>query len=262
MGISGASGLRRAAGQPDRPHASSAHQRQQGENGLDHHRHMPAYDVVRSRRSAAINDDRQIEAGVLVEGNGREMAGRAELRGCEGPCLAVRLGCGDNLRHGFFLPAVRNDVQQRRVAGERNRGEIGRRIVGHVAHHQPRDIVRRSVEQHGVAIRRRMLHIEAADRAVAARAVLHKEMNVALGFDLGGDEAREGIDASTRRHGNDDADGAIGKPRLRTRCSRRERCARGRDKRSYGVAPIHDISSKMLRAFALAGTINAVMVAG
>jgi hypothetical protein len=118
------------------------------------------------------------------------------------------------------------------------------------------------VEQHGAAVGRRALHIEAADRAVAARAVLHKEMNVALSFDLGGDEAREGIDPSTRRHGNDHADGAVGKPCLRTRCSWRERCARGRDERSYGVAPIHDISSKMLRSFALAGTINAVMVEG
>src|ERR1700730_10089711 len=68
-----------SAAQPDGPHASGAHQWQQGENGLDHRRHMPAYNVVRSRRSAAINDDRQIEPGVLVEGNGREMTGRAEL---------------------------------------------------------------------------------------------------------------------------------------------------------------------------------------
>jgi hypothetical protein len=102
----------------------------------------PPYNVVRSRRSAAINDDRQIEPGVLVEGNGREMTGRAELRRGERPCLGVRLGCGDDFRHGPFLPAIRNDMQQRRVAGERNRGEIGRGVVGHVAHHQTRDIVR------------------------------------------------------------------------------------------------------------------------
>ena len=83
------------------------------------------------------------------------------------------------------------------------------------------------MEQHGVAVRRGALHLEAADRAVAAGAVLDDEMNVALSLDLGGDQAREGVDAAARRHRNDDADGAIGKPRLRAQLPGANDRARG-----------------------------------
>ena len=66
------------------------------------------------------------------------------------------------------------------------------------------------------------MDIEAADRAVAAGAVLDDELNVALRFDLGGDQPGEDVDAAARRHRNDDADGAIGKTGLRTQDARRQ----------------------------------------
>jgi hypothetical protein len=88
------------------------------------------------------------------------------------------------------------------------------------------------VEQHGVAVRRGTLDIEAADGRVAAGAVLDDELHVALDLDLGRDQAREGVDAAARRNRNDDADRAIGERRLRAqhiRCgygaSRRQHCS-------------------------------------
>jgi hypothetical protein len=72
------------------------------------------------------------------------------------------------------------------------------------------------VEQHCIAIRRSAPDVEAPDRAIAAGTVLNEELNIALGLDLGCNEAREGVDASTRRYGNDNADWAIGK----TACAR------------------------------------------
>ncbi len=122
-------------------------------------------------------------------------------------------------------------MHQRRAAGERDRREIRDGIVGHIAHDQPRDIVRRGVEQHRVAIRCGALDVKAPDRAIAAGTVLNEELNVALGLDLGCNEAREGVDASTRRYGNDDADWAIGENRLRAHDTWREHDARGRQER-------------------------------
>ena len=117
----------------------------------------------------------RLSAVVLVERDGGEMAGRAELRGRERPLVGIGLGRGDDLVQRFFRPVVGDDVHQRRVAGERDRREIGDRIVGRVLQHQPRDVVGRGVEQHRVAVRRGALHIEAADRRVAAGAVLDDE---------------------------------------------------------------------------------------
>src|SRR5262249_40280064 len=185
-------------------------------------------DIVRSRCCPAINDDRQIQAVVLIERNGGEMAGRTELRRREGPLAGVCLARRDELRKRLLLPGVRNDMHQRRAAGERERREIRDGIVGHIAHYQPRDIVRRGVEQHRITIRGSALDVQAPDRAIAAGAVLNKELNVALGLDLGCNEAREGVDASAWRYGNDDADWAIGENRLRAHDTWRERGARGR----------------------------------
>ena len=173
------------------------------------------------RRRAAIGNDRHVGAGVLIERDLREMAGRAELRGRERPRLGVLLGRGDDLGQRLLRPVVGDDQHQRRVAGERDRREIGERIVGRVLQHQPRDVVGRGVEQHGVAVRRGALHVEAADRAVAAGAVLDDERDVALGLGLGGDQAREGVDAAARRHRHDDADGAVGEAPARARRSAR-----------------------------------------
>jgi hypothetical protein len=192
---------------------------------------VPADDVVRGRCRPAINDDGQIEAVVLIERNGGEMAGRAELRRREGPLVGVCLARGDELRQRLLLPVVRNDVHQRRTACERDRSEIGDGIVGHIAHDQPRDIVRRGVEQHRIAIRRGPLDVEAPDRAVPTGTVLDHELNTALGRDLGCNEAREGVDASARRYRNDDADWMIGETRLRAHDSWREHGARGRQDR-------------------------------
>ncbi|MBV8241622.1 MAG: 2-oxoglutarate and iron-dependent oxygenase domain-containing protein [Hyphomicrobiales bacterium] len=82
------------------------------------------------------------------------------------------------------------------------------------------------------------MDVEAPDRAIAAGTVLNEELNVALGLDLGCNEAREGVDASTRRHGNDDADWAIGENRLRAHDTWREHDARGRQERRNCVTTI------------------------
>jgi hypothetical protein len=84
------------------------------------------------------------------------------------------------------------------------------------------------VEQHCITIRGSALDVEAPDRAIPAGTVLNDELNTALGRDLGCNEAREGVDASAWRYGNDDADWAIGENRLRAHDTWRERGARGR----------------------------------
>ena len=91
--------------------------------------------------------------------------------------------------------------------------------------------VRRGVEQHRIAIRRSALDVEPPNRAIAAGTVLNEELNIALSLDLGCNEAREGIDASTRRYRNDDADRTIGKHRLRAHAAWREQGARARQER-------------------------------
>jgi hypothetical protein len=87
------------------------------------------------------------------------------------------------------------------------------------------------VEQHRIAIRRSALDVEPSDRAIAAGTVLNDELNIALSLDLGCNEPREGIDTSTRRYGNDDADWAIGENRLRAYDTWREQGARARQER-------------------------------
>jgi hypothetical protein len=82
------------------------------------------------------------------------------------------------------------------------------------------------------------MHVEAADRAVAAGAVFHHELNVALGFDLGGDQSTKGIDAAARRHRHDDADRTAGKTRLRACDARPQQRSAGQD-RCDGFAAVH-----------------------
>lgn len=93
---------------------------------------MAADDIVGGRRRAAIDDDRQVEAVVLIERDGGEMAGRAELRGRERPLVGTGLGRGDDLGKRFLRAVVGDDVNERRIAGKRDRREIGDRIVGRI----------------------------------------------------------------------------------------------------------------------------------
>jgi hypothetical protein len=53
-----------------------------------------------------------------------------------------------------------------------------------IAHDQLRYIVRRSVKQHRVPVRRSTMNVEACDRAISAGAVLDDELNVRQGADL------------------------------------------------------------------------------
>ena len=108
---------------------------------------MPASPVIRRRRRAAIDHDRNIQAGVLIECDLGELAGRAELRGGKRPSVRFRLGRGDDLLDGLFLAVLGDDVDERRLTGERNRREPGQRIVRYVAHDQPCHVMGRSVEQ-------------------------------------------------------------------------------------------------------------------
>jgi hypothetical protein len=78
------------------------------------------------------------------------------------------------------------------------------------------------VEQHRVAVRRGALDIEAADRRVAAGAVLNDELHVALGLHLGRDQAGESVDAAAGRDRDDDADRTTWERRLRAQHARRE----------------------------------------
>ena len=65
--------------------------RHQCRSRVEEHLHLSRHQVGQRRCRPAINDDRQIEAGVLVEGNGREMTGRVR-RMVQGVQLSAPFG--------------------------------------------------------------------------------------------------------------------------------------------------------------------------
>jgi hypothetical protein len=81
-------------------------------------------------------------------------------------------------------------------------GEVGQWIVRHIAHHKPRHVLGRRVEQNDIAVRSSAMHVKSCDRAVTASTVLDHKLDLALLADLGRDQPRKGIDTAAGRYRN------------------------------------------------------------
>ena len=116
------------------------------------------------------------------------------LRGV-GQRAGLRLRGGDQLLHRMDRRVLRHQQQVRRLADQRDGGEILARIVGQLRiHDRPDRHVGRMAHDQGVTVGRGLGHQVGADRAGRDRVVLHEHRLAAAFLELGSIGAREQVD--------------------------------------------------------------------
>jgi hypothetical protein len=163
------------------------------------------------------------DAGRALEHFGEQMVGRAGPARSERQLAGIGLGVCDQFRHGFHRQRRIDDQHERALRHERERNEIGHRIVGQVLVQCDVDRHRRRCRhQERVAVGRGFRVRVRADRGTGTRLVLDHERFAEARLELLADEARQDLGGAARGERHDDGD----RPRrviLRTRASVRMR---------------------------------------
>ena len=183
-----------------------------GEPGLD----LAAQHVGHDLRTTLVGDVLEVDAGQLLE----LLPGQARrrLRTAEAELAGVGLGIRDELAQGLRGQRRDGDDHPRRASDQRDRRDIGHRVVGHLGLQARIDDVRRDHHHEAVPVGRGLEHEVRSGDAVGARAVLHKNV-LPPGFaELLRDLAADDVRAAARRIRHHDAHRLGRKHSLRVGC--------------------------------------------
>ena len=169
---------------------------------------MAADQVVDGRRHALVGDVGDARAGGAVEHLAQDVHGRAAAGAAVGQAVALALG--DQGLHVLDARGLVGGHEHGLHAGLHD----GREAVQHVVagargrlEHELRNGEGIGRQQQGVAVRRGLGHMHAADGAAGAGAVVHEHGLAQARGQLLGIQARHGIGVATGRIGHDDGDG-------------------------------------------------------
>ena len=178
---------------------------------VDHVVDLAADEIVEGRRRAAIGHQRGLEAELGVEHRARHMGDRADAGMAVAQLVAVGLEVGEELLEVLGRGVLLGDDRLRRVVGDADLLEAGRRVVLEVGVERGRRRLRAHVaDAEGVAIGRRRGDARHARRAAGAADVLDHQLLAQRARHVLAEDARDDVGGPAGRERHDHVDRLIG----------------------------------------------------
>ena len=209
--------------------------RQRGDQIAEHHRHLPAQQIVHGRCAALVGDVLGVEAALLLEQFHAQVAKAAGAGAGVVELAAARLGLGDQARQVGHLGQRRgvDDQHDGQVVHHAHRQQIVYRVVAGAFVQVRRQHGGRGEHDEGGAVAWRLDDLLVGDGAGSAGAVFHHHGLAQAVGQRQADDARAGVGWAAGRPGHDELD-RLGGPALRAGAASGQQGAGGEQRAPAG----------------------------